>query len=91
MSSVEVPSGFGLLDCEAPWRALRVAVLDPELGIEPHSQLRDAMDACRWAAETRTEMSARMLDRCSGSEHPEFWAAVAHEVAGAGRVPRPSR
>jgi len=93
-ASVVAPFGCGSLDNALPWAAVRQVITEPEDGDEPDGRLITAIAAAAaladgWTEADTTELAAQMRDRCTDSEHPEFWQALAEEVAAAGGVPGP--
>ncbi len=88
-ASVVTPFGSGALDNALPWAAVRQVITEPDDGDDPDDRLAAAIAAASWTEEDTTELAAQISDRSPGSEHPEFWLALAAEVASAGGVPEP--
>lgn len=69
--------------------AIRRAVLAPEPGDAPHSALVTAISDAGWTSQQIREASAQIWETREESGHDEFWTALAHEVAAAGRIEGP--
>lgn len=77
--------GIGALDSPNAWIALRAAVLRPEPGDRPHSELQAALAG--WSPDEAKRMAVRVWRRRSNDpENADLWAALAAEVAAAGGI-----
>jgi hypothetical protein len=80
--------GIGALDNPDAWTAVRIAVLRPEPGDQPHSDLQAALTG--WSPDEAKRLAVRIWRRCDGDpQNADLWVALAAEVAAAGCVDGP--
>ena len=80
--------GIGTLDSPDAWTALRAAVLRPEPGDRPHSELQAALAG--WSPDESTRMAVRVWRRRDNDpENADLWDALAAEVTAAGGIDGP--
>jgi hypothetical protein len=75
--------GIGALDSPDAWIALRAAVLHPEPGDQPHSELQAALTG--WSPDEAKRLAVRVWRRRDDDpDNADLWDALAAEVAVAG-------
>lgn len=80
--------GIGALDSPNAWIALRAAVLRPEPGDRPHSELQAALAG--WSPDEAKRMAVRVWRRRDNDpENADLWDALAAEVTTAGGIDGP--
>jgi hypothetical protein len=80
--------GIGALDNPDAWTAVRIAILRPEPGDQPHSDLQAALTG--WSPEEAKRLAVRIWRRSDGDpQNADLWVALAAEVAAAGGVDGP--
>jgi hypothetical protein len=81
--------GIGTLDSPEAWNALRAAILRPEPGDQPHSDLQAALTG--WSPEEAKRMAVRVWRRRDNDpENADLWDALAAEVTAAGGIDGPA-
>jgi hypothetical protein len=80
--------GIGTLDSPEAWNALRAAILRPEPGDQPHSDLQAALTG--WLPDEAKRMAVRVWRRRDNDpENADLWDALAAEVTAAGGIDGP--
>lgn len=69
--------------------AIRFAIVAPERGDAPHSTLVTVLATAGWTQYQTTEVCAELADLADVCRLPDFWPALAQEVAAAAGIDAP--
>ena len=70
-------------------RAIRFAIVAPERGDAPHSMLVTVLATAGWRQHQTAEVCAGLAELADVCRHPDFWPALAQEVAAAAGIDVP--
>ena len=69
--------------------AIRFAIVAPERGDAPHSMLVTVLATAGWTQHQTAEVCAELAELADVCRHPDFWPALAQEVAAAAGIDAP--